>query len=111
VQNQHTSIHHPVHHMGWCPATGLMRTCWDYFLAASALVSLAGALLGSALAGVLAAGAGAVTAGLASTFFSSFLAGSAAKAVTANAEAIKVATNFMIKFLLGYVEISIPTYI
>jgi hypothetical protein len=49
-------------------------------------------------AGVLAAGAGAVTAGLASAFFSSFLAGSAAKAVTANAEAIKVAINFMIKF-------------
>jgi len=77
--------------------------------------ALAGSFLaGSLLAGVAGAdapGAGAVTAGLASTFFSSFLAGSAAKAVTANAEAIKVATNFMIKFLLGYVEISIPTYI
>jgi hypothetical protein len=44
---------------------------------------------------------------LASAFFSSFLAGSAAKAVTANAEAINVATNFMISFLLGYVEIYI----
>jgi hypothetical protein len=44
--------------------------------------------------------AGAAAAGLASTFFSSFLAGSAAKAVTANAVAIRVAINFMI-FPLG----------
>jgi hypothetical protein len=71
---------------------------------------LAGSLL-AGVAGAVAAGAGAVTAGLASAFFSSFLAGSAAKTVTANAEAIKVATNFMISFLLGYVEIFIPTYI
>jgi hypothetical protein len=42
------------------------------------------------------AGAGALAAGFASTFFSSFLAGSAAKAVTANTDAIKVAISFMI---------------
>jgi hypothetical protein len=47
------------------------------FLAGAALTSLlVSALAAGALgAGVLAAGAGAVTAGLASTFFSSFLAG------------------------------------
>jgi hypothetical protein len=70
------------------------------------LAGVAGAVAAVAgLAGV--AGAVAEVAGLASAFFSSFLAGSAAKAVTANAEAINVATNFMISFLLGYVEIYI----
>jgi hypothetical protein len=67
------------------------------------------------VAGALAAGAGVagvVTAGLASAFFSSFLeAGAWAKAETANAEAIKVATNFIISFLLVNVRIFIPTYI
>jgi hypothetical protein len=51
--------------------------------------------------GADAAGAGALAAGLASTFFSSFLAGSAAKADTANNVAIRVTIDFILKFPLG----------
>jgi hypothetical protein len=50
------------------------------------------------------AGALAAAAGLASTFFSSFLAGSAAKAVTANNDATRVAINFILKFPLKDTE-------
>ena len=46
--------------------------------------------------GLTSAFAGAVAAGVLEGLASSFLAGSAAKAVTANADAIKVAINFMI---------------
>jgi hypothetical protein len=83
----------------------------DYFLGASAFLSsaLAGTLfVASAFAGALAglagfaagleavgAGAGAVVAAT-GALTSSFLAGSAAKADTANADAIKVAISFMI---------------
>ena len=68
----------------------------NYFLAGSAALTsfLAGSLLlGAALASL--AGADATAAGLASTFFSSFLSAEA-KAETANSDAIRVATNFII---------------
>lgn len=72
----------------------------NYFLAGSAALTsfLAGSLLLAGALGADAAGAAgaATTAGLASTFFSSFLGASAAKAETANRDAIKVATNFII---------------
>ena len=66
---------------------------------AAAFSSLTGVLL-EGVAG-FAVGTVAVTAGLASAFFSSFLAGSAAKAETANAVAIRVAINcFMVISLI-----------
>ena len=82
------------------------------FLAGAALASLLVSALaaGAAGAGVLVAGAGAAAAGLASTFFSSFLAGSAAKADTANKLAIKVDQFHDISFL-GYTQISTCVYI
>jgi hypothetical protein len=55
--------------------------------------------------------AGAVTAGLASTFFSSFLAGAWAKAVTANTVAIKAISCFMVISLIRNVAKNLPCYI
>jgi hypothetical protein len=72
---------------------------------------LAGAALASLLTSALAAGAlGAAAAGLASSFFAG-AAGAWAKADTANNDATKIAIDFILKFPLGYVRISIPTYI
>jgi hypothetical protein len=56
-------------------------------------------------------GAGATTAGLASAFFSSFLAGSAAKAETANILAIRVAITFMLISFLVNAQNCLCTYI
>jgi hypothetical protein len=83
----------------------------DYFLTASALAGALASLLTSALAGVLAAGAGAVTAGLASTFFSSFLGASAAKAETAKAVAMRAINCFIvISFDLKLARICLAVY-
>ena len=68
---------------------------------------------GAVAAGVVVAGlAGAVAAGLASTFFSSFLAGSAAKAVADMTNvAIRVAIVFILSFLGLFNTRIIPVYI
>jgi len=74
-------------------------------LAAGALTSTLVLSFFSLLTGLvsfLAGAAGAVTAAVGvAGLASSFLAGSAAKADTANAKAIKVAINFMLSFLFG----------